>query len=269
MFDKHQWHAENQYDQVLYSRLLAPSRYSHPLSPILYLTLTTMENPIIQGLIANVTGSFQALWDGTLSILPGIVIGIVLLIVGYIIAVILGKVVGKVIDVIRLNDLLTTAGVMGFFQKAGIKLNIDRVFEEVVKWFVIVVFLISAANAFQLPQVVEFLKQVLNYIPNVIIAVLITIAGVLIANFIATLAHGTSKATKTGHPGLVAAIIRYAVIIFTIIAALGQLKIGETILASFSNSLGLALAGAFGLAFGLGGKDLAADLLKQIKSEIK
>lgn len=229
-----------------------------------------MENPIVQNLVGNITGSFQNLWDGILAVLPGVVEGIVLLVIGYIVAVILGKVIGKVVDVIRLNDLLVTAGVMSFFQKAGIKLNIDRVFEEVVKWFVIIVFFISAANAFKLPQVVDFLKSVLDYIPNVVIAVLITIAGVLIANFVATLAHGTTKATKTGHPGLIAAIVRYAVIIFTVVVALKQLvPASATFLETFFNNIGLALAAAFGLAFGLGGKDVAADILKQAKKEIE
>lgn len=228
-----------------------------------------MENPIIQGLLTNIKDSFNPIFDGVVNILPNITLAILTLIVGYIIAVIFGKVVGKIVDVIRLNDLLVTAGVMGFFQKAGIKLNIDRIFEEVVKWFLLVLTFIIATKIVGLTPMIDFLQRVLNYIPNVIIAVLIAIAGVLIANFVATIAHGTSKATKTGHPGLVAAIIRYAVIIFTIVAALDQLQIGATILTSFSNSLGLALAGAFGLAFGLGGKDLAADLLKQVRSEIK
>lgn len=227
-----------------------------------------MAQSILENLWVNIQGSFQALWDGVLSVLPGIVEGVVLLIVGYIVASILGVLVGKVVTVVRLDDLLATAGVRGFFQKAGIKLNIDRIFEEVVKWFVLIVFFISAAHAFGLPQVVDFLKAVLEYIPNVIIAVVIAIAGVLIADFFADLAHGTSKATKTGSPTMVAAIIRYAIIIFTVVVVLDQLRVGEAFLGSFFNNLGLALAAAFGLAFGLGGKDVAADILKKAKKDL-
>lgn len=223
---------------------------------------------VVQDLVANLHASFAALWEGILAVLPGIVEGVFILVVGYIVAVILGKIIGKVVEVIRLDELLAHAGVRAFFQKAGIKLNIDGIIAAAVKWFVIVVAFISAANAFGLPQVVEFLKNVLNYIPNVIIAVIIAIAGVLIANFAADLAHGTTKATGTGSPTMVATIIRYAVIIFTVVVVLDQLQVGAAFLDSFFNNLGLALAGAFGLAFGLGGKDVAASLLEKAKKDL-
>jgi len=228
-----------------------------------------MGNTVVTGLIDNVRASFTELSDGVLNLLPGVIEGIVILILGWIVATIMGKIVGKIVEVIRLDDLLATAGVRGFFQKAGIKLNIDRIFEEVVKWFVLITFFIAAARSFNLPDVITFLQNVLNYIPNVIIAVLIAIAGVIIADFVASLAHGTAKATKTGSPTLVAAIIRYAIMIFTIIVVLAQLQIGAAFLDSFFNNLGLALAAAFGLAFGLGGKDAAADIIKKARKDLQ
>jgi hypothetical protein len=225
-------------------------------------------NPI-GGLVTNIQGSFESLWNGVLDILPNIVEGIVLLIVGWIVAIVISKVVGKVVEVIRLNDLLATAGVRGFFQKAGIKLNIDLIFEEVIKWFILIVFFISAANAFGLSQVNQFLSEVLAYIPNIIIAVVILIAGVLVANFLADLAAGAAKATKTGSPNVAGSVTRYAIIIFTVFAALEQLGIGGGLIDSFVNNLGMGLAFAFALAFGLGGKDTAADVIKKIRKDIK
>ena len=224
---------------------------------------------IVNNFVLNVRGSFDGISRGILDVLPGIIEGIVLLVVGWIVANILGKVVAKIAEVVRLDDLMATAGVRSFFQKAGIKLRIEAIFEEVVKWFVLIVFFISAAKAFGLPQVVEFLQRVLNYIPNVIIATLIAIAGVLIADFVASLAHGVSRATKTGSSTLVAGIIRYAVIIFTIVVVLDQLQIGDVFLASFFNNLGLAFAAAFALAFGLGGKDVAAEIVKKARKDLQ
>lgn len=200
--------------------------------------------------------------------LPSIFEGISLLIVGWIVAKLLSKLIGKIVEVIRLNEVLGTAGVKDFFQKAGLKLNINRIFEEIMKWFILIVFFISAANAFGISQVNKFLESVLLYIPNVIIATLIIIFGVLIANFLADIAHGTTKATKAGSPKIVASVVRYAVVIFTVFAALAQLEIGKVFLNSFFNNLGLALAAAFGLAFGLGGKELASDFLKKIRRDI-
>lgn len=227
-----------------------------------------MDTEIFNNLIDNVRGSFGDLWIGIINVLPRIVEGVVILLVGWIVAKIVSHLVGKIVKVIRLERIITTAGVKDFFQKAGIKLKIEDIFEEIAKWFILIAFFISAANAFGLPQVNGFLQDVLNYIPNVIIASIITIVGVLIANFAADLAHGTTKATKTGSPQIVASITRYAVIIFTIFAALVQLGIGKGLLDSFFNNLGLALAAAFGLAFGLGGKEVAMDVIKKIRKDL-
>ena len=227
-----------------------------------------MDTEIFNNLIDNVRGSFGDLWIGIINVLPRIVEGVVILLVGWIVAKIVSHLVGKIVKVIRLERIITTAGVKDFFQKAGIKLKIEDIFEEIAKWFILIAFFISAANAFGLPQVNGFLQDVLNYIPNVIIASIITIVGVLIANFAADLAHGTTKATKTGSPQIVASITRYAVIIFTIFAALVQLGIGKGLLDSFFNNLGLALAAAFGLAFGLGGKEIAANTIKKIQKDL-
>ncbi|MFH1375124.1 MAG: hypothetical protein ABIH35_00435 [Patescibacteria group bacterium] len=227
-----------------------------------------MDSTVVTDLVDNIRGSFESLWIGILSVIPNIAEGIVILIVGWIVAKIISRVIGKITEVIRLDQVLTTAGVKNIFQKAGIQLNIEAIFEEVTKWFILIAFFMSAAKAFGLPQINEFLGNVLNYIPNVIIAVLIVIAGVLIANFVADLAHGTTKATKTGSPHVVSTIVRYAVIIFTVIVALGQLQVGGSFLSSFFNNLGLALAAAFGLAFGLGGKEAAADVIRKVRKDI-
>ncbi len=227
-----------------------------------------MDTTILDNLRYNIQGSFTDLWMGVIDILPRIVEGILILIVGWLVAKVISRLVGKIVEVIRLEHVLSTAGVKGFFQKAGIKLSIRGIFEEIVKWFILIAFFISAANAFGLPQVNGFLQDVLNYIPNVIIASIITIVGILIANFVADVAHGTTKATKTGSPQVVASITRYAVIIFTVFAALGQLGIGRGLLDSFFNNLGLALAAAFGLAFGLGGKEAAKELIKKVQKDV-
>lgn len=225
-------------------------------------------NVVISGLFTNIEGSFQGLWQGLLNVLPNIVLGIIILIVGWLVAIVVSSLVGKFIKVIRLDNVLASAGVKGFFQQAGIKLNIDKIFEEVVKWFILVAFFMSAARAFGLPEINNFLSQVLDYIPNVIIASVIMIAGVLIANFVADLAHGTAKATKAGSPHIVSTIVRYAVIVFTIMVALNQLKIGAEFLKSFFTAASFCLAGGVGLAFGLGGKDAAADLIAKVRKDI-
>jgi hypothetical protein len=231
-------------------------------------TATDVATPL-SGFVDTVRMSLESLWDGILGFLyPNFLGGVAVILIGWLIAVVFSKVAAKVVEFIRLDDLVASTGIRSFFQKAGVKLNMVRVFEEIVKWFFLIVFFISAADIFGLPQVTEFLNSVLYYIPNIIIAIVITIAGVLVANFVADIAHSTAKAAKATSANVAYAGTRYAVIIFTVLAALRQLGLGETLIDSFVNNLGLALAAAFGLAFGLGGKDAASDVIKKVRKDM-
>lgn len=219
-------------------------------------------------LTKSIHGSFNDLWIVIADVTSRMIWGMIILIFGWIAANLISWAVRKIVEVIHLDKILTTTGIKSFFQKAGVKLSIEKVFGEVAKWFILVAAFMSAADEFGIPQVNKFLQDVLNYIPNVIIASVITVVGILIANFFADLAHGTTKATRAGSPQIVASITRYAVIIFTVFAALVQLGIGRSLLNSFFDNLGLALAAAFGIAFGLGGKEAAADTIKKIRKDI-
>jgi len=113
-----------------------------------------MDNAIINSFVENIRGSFSDLWMGIINVLPRIVEGIVIIIVGWIVAKIISRIVGKIVEVIRLDRVLTTAGVKAFFQKAGIKLSIESVFEEIVKWFIF-----NRFPSFPPPTLLAYLKS--------------------------------------------------------------------------------------------------------------
>ena len=121
-----------------------------------------MDTTIINNLVDNIRGSFEGLWLGMLDVLPRIVEGLIIILVGWFVASIVSRIIGKLIEVIRLDRVLASAGVKAFFQSAGVKFSVVAVFEEVVKWFILIAFFISAADAFGLPQINGFLQDVLN-----------------------------------------------------------------------------------------------------------
>lgn len=213
--------------------------------------------------------SFQDIWSGVANFLPVFIIAIVVFVVGLVVASALGKIVEQVIKTLKVDKALESLGVEEVVNKAGMKLNSGVFLGELVKWFFIIVFLVAAVDVLGLTKVNEFLSDtVLTYLPNVIIAVLLLIAGALIAGVMQKIVVSSSKAAGIVSAGMIGGITKWAIWIFAILAALYQLGIvGDLIQTLFTGFVGmLAIAG--GLAFGLGGKEAAARYIEKLRSDI-
>ena len=215
-----------------------------------------------------ITASFQMLWSGFISFLPNLLGAIVVFIVGWFIAEVVAKLAAQIINVLRIDQILERMGFEKSLQRANMKLNSGKFIGEIVKWFFIIVFLMAATDILGLPQVTEFLKQILLYIPQLIVAVFILLAGVLIANFMGKLIKASVEAANLKSAGTLAGVAKWAILIFAILAALIQLGIVPSLIQTLFTGLIAALAISAGLAFGLGGKDLASQILEKAKREI-
>jgi small-conductance mechanosensitive channel len=139
-----------------------------------------------------------------------------------------------------------------------------------VKWFVILVFLIAALQILGLTQVTYFLQAVVtSFLPNVIIAVLILLVTAVIAEIAQGVVAGAARAAGITAAGFAGTAVRWAIWIFGILAALSQLQIAQGVLQTLFTGVVVALSLAFGLAFGLGGQDAASAFLSKVRNEIK
>lgn len=215
-----------------------------------------------------ITVSFQSLWSGFMGFLPSLLGAIVVFIVGWFIAEVLAKLAAQIIGVLRADQILEKMGLEKSLKRANMKLDSGRFVGEIVKWFFIIVFLMAATDILGLPQVTEFLRQVLLYIPQLIVAVFILLAGVMIANFMSKLVKASVEAANLKSAGALAGVTKWAILIFAILAALIQLGIVPSLIQTLFTGLIAALAISTGLAFGLGGKDLASQILEKAKKEI-
>lgn len=200
-----------------------------------------------------------------MSIIPQIVIALVVLIVGWIIANLLKKVVMSVFGTLKIDKALDAAGVDTLTERAGYKLNSGVFVGTLVKWFIIIVFFVAALDILNLNQATAFLSTVvLGYLPQVIVAVLILFGGFILASFMEKLVVAGVKATNVASPELLGKFARYAILIFTVLAALNQLAIAPELVQLLFAGLVFGCSLAFGLAFGLGGRDAAAEYLKKM-----
>jgi small-conductance mechanosensitive channel len=205
-------------------------------------------------------GMFQPLQDALsliLSYIPQLIGAIVILIVGYIIAKVLQAVVGRVLEAIGFDRWMERGGIKQFFDRAETNQTPHSILGQLVFWFVFIIAITMAADALGIPQVSAVLAQLIAYIPNIIAAILILILAALLANFLAGIVRGATGS------GILGSIARYAIIVYAVFAALTQLGIAVQLTANTFLILLGAVALAAALAFGIGGREVARDILEK------
>lgn len=215
-----------------------------------------------------ITTSLFGAWKAFADFLPALIGALIIFVAGWIVAIALGKAVERLIKTMKIDHALRKIGWDRWLGEMGISASISALFGGLVKWFLILVFLMAAADVLQLRQVTQFLDSVLLYLPNVVVAVIILAVVVLVGNFVYRVVKGSTRAAGVMSATMLAAISKWAIIIFGILAALLQLGIAPSLVNTILIGIVAMLALAGGLAFGLGGRDEAALILKKIREEI-
>lgn len=224
-------------------------------------------NPIEDWGTATVS-SLQNLWFGFISVLPVILGALVVLVIVWIVSISLGRLVTQILRAFKVDQGVERLGLKRGVQKAGFKFDVSELVGDLVKWFGIIVAVLAAADILGLEKVSEFLSEVLLYVPNIVVAAVVLVVGALLANFLAKLTRSSVKVAGLASSDAVAAVVRWSVLIFAFLVALDQLGVAQAIIGTLVNGFVAMLAIAGGLAFGLGGRDAAANFIKKIKSEI-
>jgi len=178
-------------------------------------------------------------------------------------------VVKKIFQAIRLDQLLVKAGVGEYLSRGGLKTDSGKFFGKIVYWFVVVAFALAASDILRFYAFSDFLKSVLLYVPNIIIAILILLATILLANFLKALIKSSVASAQVEGAGFLGSLAWWITIIFGLSAALIQLGVASSIFNIVLTGLVAMIAIAGGIAFGLGGKDLAGKLLDKIKDQLE
>ena len=206
---------------------------------------------------------FQPLQDTLstfFSYIPQLIGAIVILIVGYIVAKVLQAVVGRVLQGIGFDRWMERGGIKQFLDRAETDQTPASILGALVFWFVFIIAITMAADALGIPQVSVVLAQLIAYIPSIIAAILILILAALLANFISGIVRGATGSD------VLSSIARYAIIVYAVFAALTQLGVAVQLTANTFLILLGAVALAAAIAFGIGGREVARDILEKAYS---
>ncbi len=215
-----------------------------------------------------VQGSLLTLWSGVAGFIPRFIAALVVFLIGWLVAVLLGKLVYQIVRILHIDNALTKVGFRRAWERSGFRLDTPKLFYELVKWFFVIVFLMAATNILGLTEVTNFLQSVVYYIPNVIIAAIILLIGILVAKFLESMVQGSVRAAGLASANFLGAWTKWAVFVFSLLIALSQLKVADDIIKIVITGLIAATALALGLSFGLGGARHAEELVGQLKKRI-
>lgn len=197
-----------------------------------------------------------------LGAIPRVLGFFIVLLIGWIIAGILIKAVTGVLRTVKFNQIAQRSGFSGFVHNMGVHTDASKLVATVVGWFVRLIVLVVAFDELGLPAVSAVLQQLLLWLPNLVVALVVLVLAGLAANALQGLVRGAAMEAGLGNPDLLATIARLAVWAFAIVVAINQIGVATTLVDMLFMGLVGALALALGLAFGLGGRETAGEIVK-------
>ncbi len=204
-----------------------------------------------------------------LNFVPKLVGSILIFSIGLLIASLARTLVLRLLTVAQLEPFAEKVGLNKILRGIGSQVTAQDVIGEIIRWSIIFVFLVPASEVLGLAQLSQLINNLVDYIPNVVVAVIILMIGAIVADILGEVVRGTSHAVGTSTARVMGITAKYAVIIFSVMIALNELGIGSSIILALVWGMVGMVALAGGLAFGLGGKDTAAEVLESFKRSVK
>lgn len=201
--------------------------------------------------------------------IPSIVGALLLLVLGWIVAGIVGGLVTRLLRKIGVDQLATKAGITTFLQRARVKLDAAGLVGGIVTWYVRLIFVVMAANAVGITAVSTVLGQIIAFIPNLLVALLILGVFAWLAGVTRNLVTGATESADVPNSGALATLAYATVLGFGIVAAASQVGVAGSLINILFTGVVAAVALAFGLAFGLGGREEAAQVLRDWRGQAR
>lgn len=209
-------------------------------------------------IMVSVTSAFAMFF----SAIPRILGFVVILVVGWIVASLIEKAIAAILRAVKFNELAARSGFAGFVSKMGTGTDSAGMIAAIAKWFVRLIALVVAFDALGLPAVSDVLRQLLLWLPNLVVALVVLVIGGLAAGALSRIVRGATAEAELGNPDLLAKVASIAVWAFAIVVAVNQIGIATALVNTLFMATVGAIALALGLSFGLGGRETAAEIVR-------
>ena len=229
------------------------------------MVLSQNETEVKFNMIEIVNEVLFKFWDRFTSFLPEFFGGLFILIIGIILAGLLRRLLSTIFSFARLSEILQKTNLLS---KQEVKIW-EEVLAEILRWTVVILFLIPTLEIWNLSKASTVINQFLLYLPNVIIAVIIAFVGIISANLGYDLVKHSVKTVGATSANTLSTFAKWIIIFFTILIILNQLGVAQDLVRILFTGIVIMISLAGGLAFGLGGKDIAKGILEELKNKFK
>jgi hypothetical protein len=204
-----------------------------------------------------------------MTAIPRVLGFLVVLLIGWFIASLIAKAVAALLHAIKFNDLARRSGFAEFVHNMGVKTDSTGVIAGVTKWFVRLIVLVAAFDMLGLPAVSQVLQQLLLWLPNLIVALVVLVIGGLAATALSNVVRGATAQAGLSSSDTLATVAKVGVWAFAIVVAVNQLGIAAVLINTLLIGVVGALALATGLAFGFGGRGRAEQMLERMSRKVE
>lgn len=197
-----------------------------------------------------------------LGAIPKIIGFIIIVIIGWFIASLIAKVATRVLRDLKFNELADRSGISKFIRDMGVNMDAAAFLADIVKWFIRLIVLVTAFDELGLPAVSAVLQRLLLWLPNLVVALVILVIAGIAATALSKLVRGVAKDAGLSSPDLLAKVTQVTVLVFGVLIAVNQIGVASNLINDLFLGFVAALALALGLAFGLGGRDTAGEIVQ-------
>ena len=214
-------------------------------------------------------GALQSFWIGLISFVPKLIGATIVFVVGWLIAVWIGKILALLLRKAKFDSIFEKTKWQEAMEKAEFKMEMSEFVGSLIKWIFIIVFLLAGVEILGMSQFAGFLSGIVAWLPNVVMAVAIFIVAVIAADFLEKMMKAFVGKMNVKYVGIVGTIVKWAVWVFALLAILGQLGVAREIIQILVTGVVALIVIAGGLAFGIGGKDMAKETLENLKNKLR
>lgn len=219
---------------------------------------------MIQGIVNAFTHALGTVFD----FVPRLASFLVILAIGWLVSYVVGKAVTMLLRKVGFEHLSERIGLTRLEHRMGMRIDTAGILGRITFWFLFLIFLVPATDSLGLPTISSTLNTLVRYLPNVFVAVLALFLGVWLGTVAHSMIRRAASGGRFGNPRLLGEIARWAIIAFAAMIALDQLRIAPTLIDTLFAASVAGLALAFGLAFGLGGRDTVQRWLARNESQV-
>ena len=197
---------------------------------------------------------------------PNVVTSILIIIIGYIVSKIIAKVIKKALQKVGIDKVGEKLNEIDIVQKSKMEIKISTVLSKIVYYFLMLFFAVAATSVLGIPEISQLVADIFNFVPRLIVALIVLVLGTLIADALRKMVHTGLKSLGVASAGILASVVFYFLFINIVISALSQAEINTEFL---SQNISIVIGGivaAFALGYGLASKDVMANMIASFYS---